>query len=141
MWRRYKNEILIFCIALGVRLLYAITIQIFYGSNGFSAYSDAETFLRVADNILTHGIMSQSVAAPFIPDSLRTPLYPYFLAFFTGLKIPLFWIISIQSVLAGVVAATIYRLGNVIFHSPAIGFVAGGFLGFWARFPFLDRRL
>lgn len=122
--KTYKIEILVFFIGLGVRFLYMAAIQILYGSQGFSAYSDAETFLRVAHNLLTEGVMSQSVNAPFVPDSLRTPLYPYFLAIFLWAKIPLLGIVAVQNVMAGLAGVFVYRIGKSAFHSEIIGFLA-----------------
>ena len=119
-----KIEILIFCLGFGLRFIYALIIQFLLGTQAFTAYSDAETFLTVAGNMLTHGVMSQMVEGPFVPDSLRTPLYPLFLAFFLWLKTPLLGIVIVQNVFAGLSGVFIYRIGKILFKSGSVGIVA-----------------
>ena len=124
MWKRYKAEILIFCLAFGVRFIYAIAVWFLYGSHPFVAYSDAESFVRVAENILSHGVFSESYGAPFVPDSLRTPGYPLFLALFLWLKVSFMGIAMIQNFFAGITAVLIYRLAKLLFFSASAGVIA-----------------
>lgn len=126
--RRYKIEIFLFAIAFGIRFAYAIAIQIFYGSDGFSAYSDAESYLTVARNFLSHGSISESLEAPFVPDSLRTPLFPFFLALFLWLKIPFLGIVAVHNIFAGLSAVLVYRIGKTVFDSRAVGIVTALFV-------------
>lgn len=130
IWRKYKTEILIFCLGFGVRFVYAVIIQLLAGSKGFIAYSDAEVFLREAKNLLHHGVISQMPAEPFVPDSLRTPLYFYFLIPFLWLKIPLLGIVLAQNIFAGLINVFIYRIGKKLFNSGIIGIIAAVLLSF-----------
>lgn len=124
IWRRHRIEILIFFLGFGVRLIYALVIQFLSGSQVFSAYSDAETFLTVAGNLFANGVMSQMTEEPFVLDSLRTPLYPLFLAFFLWLKIPLLGIVTVQNIFAGFSSVFIYKIGKILFNSGAVGIIA-----------------
>lgn len=124
MIKRYKTEILLFSLGLGIRLLYALAVQLFYGSHGFAAFSDAESFLKVAENLLAYGVFSPMAEAPFIPDPLRTPPYPFFLAFFLFFKTPLFLIATFQAFLTGLTGVLIYRAGRIMFQSGAAGVLA-----------------
>ena len=124
MIRRYKMEIWLFSLGFGIRLAYAIAVQFFFGSHGFAANSDAESFIAVANNLLAHGVFSPMTESPFIPDPLRTPPYPFFLAFFLYFKTPLFWIAAFQNFLAGITGVLIYKTGKIIFKSAAVGVIA-----------------
>jgi len=124
MIRRYKTEIWLFSLGFGIRLAYAIAVQFFFGSHGFAANSDAESFIAVANNLLAHGVFSPMTESPFIPDPLRTPPYPFFLALFLYFKTPLFWIAAFQNFLAGITGVLIYRTGKIIFKSAAVGVIA-----------------
>jgi len=119
-----KMEILIFFLGFGVRFICALVIQFLFGAQGFAAYSDAGTFLTVADNFITRGAMSQTTTEPFAPISLHTPLYPLFLAFFLWLKIPLLGIVAVQNIFAGLSSIFVYRIGKILFNSGAVGIIA-----------------
>lgn len=124
MWKKYKAEILIFCLAFGIRFVYAVTVQFLYGSHSFIAYSDAESFVRVAENFILYGVFSESYSAPFVPESLRAPGYPFFLALLLWFKTPLIGIAIIQNFFAGIEAVLIYRLGKNLFYSGFAGAAA-----------------
>jgi len=124
VWKKYKTEILIFCLAFGVRFIYAMAVWFLYGQHPFIAYSDAESFIRAAENILSHGVFSESYSAPFIPDSLRTPGYSLFLGLFLWLKVSFAGIAIIQNFFAGITAVLIYRLAKLLFFSGSAGVVA-----------------
>lgn len=125
MIKKYKNEIIVFSLAFLVRFIYAVAMQVMFGDHVFISYSDAATYLQEAKNLVTHHTLSQVVVSPFlVPDPLRTPGYPLFLALFVWLKSPLFFIAVAQDALAGLMAVMIYRLGIKIFESRPVGIIA-----------------
>lgn len=122
--KKYRYEILVFFIVFLPRLAYSIFVYAHSGSHGFISYLDAEVFVREAENILEHGVMSQFPVPPFLPDPLRTPLYLWFLAGFLWLHAPLFAIVSVQNLLAAASGVLIYRIAKTQFAAPRVGIIA-----------------
>lgn len=123
--KKYKVELTIFAAAFLIRFIYAIAVQSLFGSHTFISFSDAAMYLKVANNLINFHTISQVTNSPFlIPDPLRTPFYPLFLAFFVWLKFPLLVIVAIQDAMAGLMAVMTYRLGIKIFESRAVGIIA-----------------
>jgi len=119
---RHKTEVIIFSVAFGIRFLYALGVQYFFGSSGFTAYSDSQAFyLRNALNLISQHTFSLNTYAPFMPDMYRPPLYVLLTAFFLWSGAPLFFLIMLQNILAGFVAVLTYRLGILVFSSFKIG--------------------
>lgn len=123
--KKYRPEILVFFAVFGVRLLYASVALFWFGSDSFVSFSDADTFVREAYNIIHHGVMSQASAPPYLPDPLRTPLYLWFLALLLTSGFSLFGIVVVQNLLAGIIGVTVYRLGLILFADARVGVVAG----------------
>lgn len=124
-FKNYQTEIFIFLLAFGIRFLYAILVQIFFGADGFLAHSDAFSFyLRAARNIVDQHIFSMNQVAPYMSDAYRPPLYTGLVALFLWLKSPLFGVIVLQNILAGVMSVLIYRIGLILFASRFIGLFA-----------------
>lgn len=122
---RFKVEIIIFILAFGMRALYALMMWQFFGSDIFTAYSDVQSFIDVANNLLSHGAFSQwTEGPPYYPDAIRTPAYPFFLALFLLLRASAFIIVIVQHILAGFLAVMIYRFGLRFFRSRFVGLFA-----------------
>src|SRR3989338_8748057 len=120
-----KTEIFLFCLAFGVRFLYAIFVQLKFGSHGFLAYSDALSFyLQGAENLINHHIFSLNTNPPYMPDTYRTPLYTFFVAFFLWFKSPFFLIIFAQNIMAGFISVLIYRIGLLLNFSYGVSVFA-----------------
>ena len=139
--KRNKIPLALFCIGFGIRFLYAVAVQLFYGSQAFFAFSDSEMYIRIATNLIHHGVLSSAVQEPFFPDSYRTPLFPLFIAFFIWLKTPLLGIVFIQNVLSGVMAAVTYKIGKILFLSETVGIVAAFLLIFEPSFIYWNSLL
>ena len=124
--RKYKIEISLFLCAFFIRTAYAALIQAVFGPHVFISFSDAEMYLREAGNLVKHATLSQAITSPFLwPDPLRTIGYPLFLSVFVWLQTPLFFIVSVQNILVGLMAVMTYRLGVVVFESKRVGIIAG----------------
>src|SRR3989344_1962568 len=92
--KKYKIEILLFLLGFGIRFLYALFVQLKFGSHGFLAYSDAFSFyLRGAQNLISHHPFSLGTHVPYLPDAYRPPLYSLLVAGFLYFKLPLFSIL------------------------------------------------
>jgi len=112
-------------LAFGVRFLYAIFVQLKFGSHGFLAYSDALSFyLQGAENLINHHIFSLNTNPPYMPDTYRTPLYTFFVAFFLWFKSPFFLIIFAQNIMAGFISVLIYRIGLLLNFSYGVSVFA-----------------
>lgn len=121
-----RAEVLIFLAVFGVRFLYSLVVLFGFGQDAFVSYLDAEVFVREANNLLEHGVMSQFVEPPYLPDPLRTPLYIWFLALFLKLGFSLFGIAIVQNLLIAFSGILLYRIGLAVFKEPAPGFLAAG---------------
>ena len=126
MLKKYKIELILFAIAVIVRFGYAIALQIGFGSHVFISFSDAATYLKIAQNFLQYHTFSQALNTPnLLPDALRTPLFPLFLSIFEYFKLPLLIVALVQNILVGIMVILTYRLGIKIFESRIVGIIAG----------------
>lgn len=111
--------------AFGIRMLYALPVLALFGQHAFTAYSDAQVFyIRGAENILQYGTYSIASHAPFYPDMLHTPLYPFFLAVLFFLKSSPFVIVLVQYFLYAVTVILVKRIGEQVFNSARVGWGA-----------------
>jgi hypothetical protein len=97
----HRLEIGIFSFALFVRL---VVIGFAFAHEGYGAYynlgADGSDYINEATNLLNGHGFSRSFAPPYLPDALRTPLYPLFLAtvkVFTGSFLAVFFVEAIIS--------------------------------------------
>lgn len=127
-WRKYRAEILIFLAVFGVRFVYSLAALFGFGQDAFVSFLDAEVFVREANNILEHGVMSQFVEPPYLPDPLRTPLYLWFLAALLQMGFSLFGIATVQNLLIALSGVFLYRIGIAVFKEGTPGLIAAGLL-------------
>ena len=95
-WKQHSILILIFCLVFGIRFVYTLFVQIKFGGQAFLAFSDANAYVLLAQNLLDRGVFSVMQVSPWISDSLRTPLYPFVIAGFFWAKIPIGSIIIVN---------------------------------------------
>lgn len=75
-----RKLLLIFLLALTTRALF-FSVSAVSGSGSFEdVFPRYDGYYEVAKNLLAGNGFSRSVASPIVPDSVRTPLYPLFLA-------------------------------------------------------------
>ncbi len=130
LWQKERPAILIFCLVFGIRFVYTLLLQVKLGGQAFTANSDAEAFTVVARNILEHGAFSQMTTSPWLPDGLRTPLFPFLIAAFIWANIPLLGLVLLQNILAGVTGVLLFKLGIIIFKNKLAGALAALLYGF-----------
>lgn len=122
--RRYRVEAILFCLAFFVRALYAVIIQQLFGTDVFVSYSDATVYVKLANNIIHHHIFSEALLYPhLVPDAMRTPGYPAFLALFQFMKAPFFVTVLIQDMLAGGLTVLLYSFASNVFQQKKVGMI------------------
>lgn len=111
-------------IAIAAHAVAYLAFLVRFGTGGewgwYTLGSDDIGYLRIAANIW-HGVFSQSVAAPFVPDSDRMPLYPIFLSLLRF--VPAWTLIAVQELFSIVGILLWYRLAR---------FAAPERLAFWS---------
>ncbi len=127
--RKYRPEILVFFAVLIPRILYSVVVYYHSGSHGFISFSDAEIFLRQANNLLQHGVMSRYLEFTQLPDPLRTPVYIWFLAALLWLKVPIFGMVTVQNILAALSGVLVYRIGKIHLNASRVGLIAALLFG------------
>jgi len=121
----HQTEAVIFIAALGIRVIYAVAIQLVSGSHGFISFSDAEFFYyRSALNLLYHHSFSLAPAAPYLPEAYHTPLYPLFIAVLLSMRFPLFAIVVAQDIVWAFATVLIYRISVSLYGSRMLALVA-----------------
>ena len=95
---------------------------------GFFTYSglersnvDAIHYWRIAENLIHHGQFSRSISAPFIPDFIRVPLYPFIIAFIRLIHDSFFLVYLLQGLLYGGACVLMYKINMHIFGNLTTG--------------------
>lgn len=109
--KKYKSEIIIFIAAFVVRIaLFLISLN----NSGWdfdSVTGGADGYSTIANNFVNGMGYSMSASAPFLPDSLRMPLYPLFLSLFFYFKI--YFAAAISQIFIGSVIPVIgYKIAH-----------------------------
>lgn len=126
-FKKYKIEVMIFFTAFLVRVFYAIFIEAKFGQDVFVSYSDATVYVKLANNLIHNNIFSEALLYPhLVPDSMRTPGYPVFLAIFQFFKASFLFTIIVQDFLAGMLAVVIYRITVLLFENKKVAMVSAG---------------
>ncbi|MDO8590938.1 MAG: glycosyltransferase family 39 protein [bacterium] len=89
----------------------------------FPVYGDGQYYVSLADNLLYHGVFSDSLEAPFVPATFIMPIYPFLLAVFKAFFGSYMLFPIIQMILAGATAFFIFKIGERVF-SERVGLVA-----------------
>ena len=113
-----RQVVVIFLIALAVRLAYHQLVPAFDGS--YDNGSDSGKYIWRALNILEYGEVVQVIDGEARPDFGRMPLYPQFIA-------AIFWIVGEESLAAVTAVQAVISSFTVL----AIGLIAGAFARRW----------
>lgn len=90
---------------------------------------DSYQYLAIAQNLLDYSAYSQSpYPNALYPDSMRLPLYPVLLLFFTWSQIPLFFLIILQCFATTATVYLVYRICLLLSLSSKTGLVAAGLI-------------
>jgi 4-amino-4-deoxy-L-arabinose transferase-like glycosyltransferase len=74
--------------------------------------ADAHEYGTLAKNMVEHGVFSQSLSVPFIPDTNRTPGYPLFLAFFYKIFGSFYPVLIAQVFIVFLTSVLIFKIGQ-----------------------------
>lgn len=137
-WKKYKIEILIFFTALAVRMIFFVWTRVQFGEAGFLYHGDSVGYLNLAKNLMYHHVFSREDIAPFLPDFLRTPVYPAFIALFYGIFKTISGVIIAQNIIGASTSVLIYCLGKKIFSriaglAAAIFFIFEPNMAYWSN--------
>jgi hypothetical protein len=129
-WRRYAAAFL-----LGLLLRIPVLLLVIADPARAVPPGDAPGYLQLAVNLLRYGVFSQGSVAPYLPDAIRTPGYPLFLALVFGMAgISVIAVVVAQSILHALTGVMVLRLGEKEFGSIRVG-VIGALIWLVAPIP------
>ena len=118
-WRRYAAAFL-----LGLLLRIPVLLLVIADPARAVPPGDAPGYLQLAVNLLGYGVFSQGTGAPFLPDAIRTPGYPLFLALvFRTAGTSVVAVAAAQSILHALTGVMVLRLGEKAFGSIRVGVI------------------
>lgn len=91
---------------------------------------DTASYVRPAENLLAGHGFSQATAPPYLPDSVRTPLFPSLLAGSTWAFGSLTPIILLQMVLSLVLVTLAYKIALLVSGRHGVGLIAAALTAF-----------
>src|SRR3989344_5590192 len=98
--RAHKIEIVIFFLALVVRLFYFGLALNAHNGDLIATSRASDGYFTISQNLLKGNGFSSEAAEPFTPSSFRVPLQPYFLALSAGL-VGSYWLPLLLTILIG----------------------------------------
>ncbi len=108
-----------FCIALSLRLVLFFIVGPWKVEvlNERIFMTDAHGYNRIALNLLEHHIFSSKNSPPYVPNTVRTPAYPYLLAaMYAIFGYKPYIVILFQLVISSIICILIYQLGKILFN-------------------------
>lgn len=112
-------EVLVFALALGIRLL-LISVAPQHHIDNYWLGFDGEDYVNEAQNILDGNGFSRVTEPPFVPDTLKTPLYPLVLAGIYLLTGSFASILILQAVLSSLIPIVVMRTAQFVVKSRRI---------------------
>ncbi len=107
-WIR-SRDFWVFAVFLGIRLVFAIP-ALMHPDISISLNADCAQYLKLAENLVHHGSFCMSWFPGCLPDGLRTPVYPLFLAlFYTIPGNTNFLVVMFQALIWALVGFWVYR--------------------------------
>lgn len=106
-----RNEKIIFLLAIIWHEVLFLLIYFKLGWGGFF-WGDAEGYIQIAKNLLGGNGFSMAFTDPFIPDGLRTPMFPVFLAGVLFIFKNLYFVSLIHILLFAFSSLMLYRLAK-----------------------------
>lgn len=113
----HKSLIILFCVALLVRVLFFLIFAIHEGTPNFVLPGgDSYHYLAIGKNLASGHGYSQALEPPYVPNSDRSPFLPFLLAAVTGfLKFPIAVHLGLQILIGSLSVIVLYWLGKRIF--------------------------
>lgn len=98
--RSHKPIVLIFAVAVVVRAALLFWIYTQHNQNLLSAIIASDGYYEISQNLIAGNGFSRSLHLPIIPDSIRTPLYPLFIAGFVSV-FKSYWAVIFAQIIIG----------------------------------------
>jgi len=114
-----RREIILAVLAFSVRIVAVIVLLLLSRSLSFPypvGGDDAPNYIELARNLSEHGVFSRTAHAPFIPESFRTPGYPFIIALLLALTKTIYAIPVIHAFIAALSTIIVYRMGFRLFN-------------------------
>jgi len=108
-----KTSLVLYGLALCTRLGY-VGYLFFLGGVSLIGGADNSQYMALAHNVVTNHAFSLSAFAPFIPDGLRTPGYPLFLAGSLIVTGGFFFAAIVQAFLGAFIPVLVRKIGLTI---------------------------
>lgn len=112
-FRKYKTELFIFCAAIISQLIF-LFIFIHLSGQPQILSGDGREYYTLGQNLLEHGQFRLSLGVGSLPESLRTPLYPLFIALCLSAVHQIWFISLIQIILSALIALVLYQLSRFL---------------------------
>jgi 4-amino-4-deoxy-L-arabinose transferase-like glycosyltransferase len=123
-----RPAVVVFLVSALIKTIFGLTIVT--DSERLISDPDSIGYYRLAENLRQHGVFSRSEQPPFIPDSVLTPVYPFFLAALMTLSGGGLWIVAVaQAIINSLTAAWVVMLGERLLDKRA-GIIAGSCYAF-----------
>jgi 4-amino-4-deoxy-L-arabinose transferase-like glycosyltransferase len=103
-------------------------------------YGDGIYYTQVAKNILAHGTISIDLGEPPAPDSLRTPLYSFFLIPIFYFHLPLAFFVFLQNILGALLVVFLYVVLRRLF-THRVAFIVSLAVALEPYWIFLSNRI
>lgn len=110
-----------------LRLAYVLIVHFNHPSSIF--LPDSVGYDKIAENLYNYGAFSQSSYPDNLhPDSMRTPLYPFFILIFYILQADVFWLLFVQTLISTHSIYLVYKICNQLKLPPLASIIAPVFL-------------
>lgn len=120
-----QPAVIVFSVAALTKIIFGLAVVT--DAERIISDPDAIGYFRLAENLRHHGVFSRSEQAPFAPDSVLTPVYPFFVAVLLALAGGKLWIIPVaQGLINSLSAVLVFKAGEKLFGTRA-GLIAGLF--------------
>ena len=123
-----KKLLLIFLLALTARVLFFSLAAVSSDGTESGLVPRFDGYIDIAENLIAGNGFTQDSEPPFTPDSIRTPLYPFFLAGLVMVFGNHVAVIVAQMLLASFIPLLGYRIARQLFPDGRLATIAGVFL-------------
>ena len=137
--KKYKISILIFSLALLVRLLFALPHLLTPDLSGQIIAQDG--YYEIAENLLQGQGYSRSPGAPYTADSVRTPLFPFFILAILYLTGSYKAVLILQAVVGSFIPLFGKRIATMLFKNRRVAIATGVVLAVEPHSAWLSNML
>ena len=107
-----RHVVVIFCAAFFVRIAILLAVYFTKGDAAF-LFGDSQGYLVLAKNMLAGHGASMAAEAPYLPDSIRTPLFPLLIAAASLFSKSIVLVLFVQVLLSMGTAFFVWRIADV----------------------------